>query len=250
MCSELLICGVSTLPYMKGSSDNKLCIGYDSEYDYYGFDESSDELKILDDKIFLFNNLKNLKSMVIYGCRNLSSISLKVARAASRGAARANPSRRRPRPPSTCFPRRRRRKPASEARRLASFSPRGGLWLARSDAPGRHAGRRSPDAGAAAPGVLGGAVQPRLRGQRGCPAVASGGGGSGAPVQIRLLQGWCLSGASCSPGRRPRPMGAVQPAGCAGGLWWAASHGRAGGVGAADAGAVAAPRNPSWLHVE
>ncbi|XP_048557165.1 disease resistance RPP8-like protein 3 [Triticum urartu] len=77
MCSELLICGVSTLPYMKGSSDNKLCIGYDSEYDYYGFDESSDELKILDDKIFLFNNLKNLKSMVIYGCRNLRKKSLK-----------------------------------------------------------------------------------------------------------------------------------------------------------------------------
>ena len=38
--------------------------------------------------------------------------------------------------------------------------------------------------------------------------------------------------------------------GAAGGLWWAAFHGRAGGVGAADAGAVAAPRNPSWLHVE
>ncbi|VAH52045.1 unnamed protein product [Triticum turgidum subsp. durum] len=71
---KLLISGVSTLPYMEGSSSGKLCIGNFHEVDCNGFDGTSDELRILDDKILMFHNLRNLKSMVICGCRNLSSI--------------------------------------------------------------------------------------------------------------------------------------------------------------------------------
>ncbi|XP_073363514.1 uncharacterized protein [Aegilops tauschii subsp. strangulata] len=76
-CSELLISGVSTLPYMEGSSGEKIRIGNIDEYEDDDFDYTSDELRTLDDKILMFPNLKNLKSMVIHGCRNLSSISLK-----------------------------------------------------------------------------------------------------------------------------------------------------------------------------
>ncbi|XBJ04587.1 hypothetical protein VPH35_023498 [Triticum aestivum] len=75
--SKLRISGVPTLPYMEGSSSEKLCIGYLDEVVYNGFDESADGLRILDDKILMFHNLSNLKSMMICACRNLSSISFK-----------------------------------------------------------------------------------------------------------------------------------------------------------------------------
>uniref|UniRef100_A0ACD5V3J8 Uncharacterized protein n=1 Tax=Avena sativa TaxID=4498 RepID=A0ACD5V3J8_AVESA len=78
-CSELLITGVSILPSMKGSSSEKLSIGYfdneDDEFEDGILDENSDELRILDDKILAFHNLRNLKSMRIDGCQNLMSIS-------------------------------------------------------------------------------------------------------------------------------------------------------------------------------
>ncbi|VAH52049.1 unnamed protein product [Triticum turgidum subsp. durum] len=62
---------------MKGSSSTKLSIGYFHEDRGDDFDESSNELRMLDDKILMFHNLRNLKSMVICGCRNLSYISFK-----------------------------------------------------------------------------------------------------------------------------------------------------------------------------
>jgi hypothetical protein len=55
---------------MEGSSCEKLHIG---PGDFY---ECSDELRILDDKILAFLNLRNLKSMSIRGFENLSSFSL------------------------------------------------------------------------------------------------------------------------------------------------------------------------------
>ncbi|KAM0855874.1 hypothetical protein ACQ4PT_049493 [Festuca glaucescens] len=61
-CSELHIQGVSTLT-MAGSSSENLRIGW------------SNEVRILDDKILAFRNLRNLKSMSIYECENLSYIS-------------------------------------------------------------------------------------------------------------------------------------------------------------------------------
>jgi hypothetical protein len=70
-CFELLIDGVSTFPsMMKGSSSEELCIGDDDFHDW------SDELRILDDKILAFRNLRNLKSMIIVCCKNLSYFSL------------------------------------------------------------------------------------------------------------------------------------------------------------------------------
>lgn len=61
---------VSGLPWMEVSSDEKLRIWNIVDND---FDESSDELRILDDKILAFRNLKNLKGMEIIGCKNLRS---------------------------------------------------------------------------------------------------------------------------------------------------------------------------------
>ncbi|XP_047063535.1 putative disease resistance protein RGA1 [Lolium rigidum] len=77
--SVLRISGVSTLPSMKGSSSGQLHIGYiDEEEDGCNYtDESSDELRILDDKFLAFHNLINLKSMIIMGLRNLTYFSLK-----------------------------------------------------------------------------------------------------------------------------------------------------------------------------
>jgi hypothetical protein len=69
-CFELLVHGVSTFPYMEGSSNEELRI-WDAD-----FSECSDKLRILDDKILAFRNLRNLKSMKIWGFRNLSSFSL------------------------------------------------------------------------------------------------------------------------------------------------------------------------------
>jgi hypothetical protein len=69
-CFELLIDGVSTFPSMEGSSNEEFHIGHED------FFECSDELRILDDKILAFRNLRNLKSMSIEGCQNLSSFSL------------------------------------------------------------------------------------------------------------------------------------------------------------------------------
>ncbi|SPT20027.1 unnamed protein product [Triticum aestivum] len=76
-CSELVISGVSTLPYMQGSSGGNLCIGYFGEYEDGDFDDTSEELRILDGKILMFHTLRNLKWMEICGCRNLVSISFK-----------------------------------------------------------------------------------------------------------------------------------------------------------------------------
>ncbi|XBJ04589.1 hypothetical protein VPH35_023500 [Triticum aestivum] len=75
-CSDFLISGVSSFSYMGGSSSEKLSIG-DDDGGFDGFDGTCDSLRILDDKILMFRNLRNLKSMVIYGCRNLRSISFK-----------------------------------------------------------------------------------------------------------------------------------------------------------------------------
>ncbi|KAF7011156.1 hypothetical protein CFC21_025492 [Triticum aestivum] len=75
-CSELLISGVSILPSMKGSSSDNLRIGLINESIIYGsIDGYADESRIMDDKIFAFHNLRNLKSMVIFGCQNLRSFS-------------------------------------------------------------------------------------------------------------------------------------------------------------------------------
>jgi hypothetical protein len=75
---ELHISGVSILPSMKGLSSEKLYIGNLTEGEVFKFetDVSSDELRILNDQILAFDNLRNLKSMRIAGCRNLSSFSL------------------------------------------------------------------------------------------------------------------------------------------------------------------------------
>jgi hypothetical protein len=75
---ELHISGVSMLPSMKGLSSEKLYIGNLTEDVVYIYetDVSSDELRILNDKILAFHNLRNLKSMRIAGCTNLSFFSL------------------------------------------------------------------------------------------------------------------------------------------------------------------------------
>ncbi|KAK1685452.1 hypothetical protein QYE76_046300 [Lolium multiflorum] len=75
--SQLLIRRVSALPTLNGPSNEKLQIGYSGMYGHKYIDESSDELRILDDKILAFQNLRNLKSMSIGGCRNLASIAFK-----------------------------------------------------------------------------------------------------------------------------------------------------------------------------
>ncbi|KAM0830677.1 hypothetical protein ACQ4PT_066052 [Festuca glaucescens] len=74
---ELLIREVSTLPSLKGPSSDQLHIGLFREQvdDCEIFDEYSDELVILDDKILAFHNLGNLTLLTIDGCRNLMSIS-------------------------------------------------------------------------------------------------------------------------------------------------------------------------------
>uniref|UniRef100_A0ACD5XDH7 Uncharacterized protein n=1 Tax=Avena sativa TaxID=4498 RepID=A0ACD5XDH7_AVESA len=78
-CFELLIGGVSTLPSMDGSSTEKLQIRYDVGKEDGNIDigESSDESWILDDKILAFQNLRNLKSVIILDCQRLSSFSFK-----------------------------------------------------------------------------------------------------------------------------------------------------------------------------
>nr|QEQ12704.1 yellow rust resistance protein 7 [Triticum aestivum] len=73
--SKVLIREISRFPSMEVSSGEKLQIGNIDVYIGDDFDESSDELSILDDKTLAFHNLRNLKSMEIYGCRNLRSFS-------------------------------------------------------------------------------------------------------------------------------------------------------------------------------
>jgi hypothetical protein len=75
---ELHISGVSVLPRMKGLSSEKLYIGILTEEEDLEneIDVPSDELRIMNDKILAFDNLRNLKSMRIAGCRNLNSFSL------------------------------------------------------------------------------------------------------------------------------------------------------------------------------
>ncbi|VAH52050.1 unnamed protein product [Triticum turgidum subsp. durum] len=70
--SKVLIKVVSRFPSMKVSSGEKLEIW---DANYRRGDRSCDELIILDDKILVFHNLRNLKSMEIFGCRNLRSFS-------------------------------------------------------------------------------------------------------------------------------------------------------------------------------
>ncbi|XP_037482410.1 putative disease resistance protein RGA1 [Triticum dicoccoides] len=72
---KVLIREVPRFPYMEVSSGEKLEIGNINEDRSDDFDESSDELRILDDKTLAFHNLRNLKLMEIYGCRNLRSFS-------------------------------------------------------------------------------------------------------------------------------------------------------------------------------
>ncbi|XP_071682874.1 putative disease resistance protein At3g14460 [Lolium perenne] len=75
---ELHISGVSILPSMKGLSSEKLYIGNLSEEEDLEdeIDVPSNDLTILNDQILAFDNLRNLKSMRIAGCRNLMSFSL------------------------------------------------------------------------------------------------------------------------------------------------------------------------------
>uniref|UniRef100_R7W9F9 Putative disease resistance protein RGA4 n=1 Tax=Aegilops tauschii TaxID=37682 RepID=R7W9F9_AEGTA len=72
---KVLIREVPRFPYMKVSSGEKLEIGNTDDYGGDDFDESSDELRILDDKTLAFHNLGNLKLMEINGCRNLRCFS-------------------------------------------------------------------------------------------------------------------------------------------------------------------------------
>uniref|UniRef100_A0A8R7PKA4 NB-ARC domain-containing protein n=1 Tax=Triticum urartu TaxID=4572 RepID=A0A8R7PKA4_TRIUA len=74
-CSELFVDGVSVLSSMKGSSSEHLCIGCIDEYRVYECDDYSDQLRILDETFLAFHNLGNLKSMEIYGQKNLRSFS-------------------------------------------------------------------------------------------------------------------------------------------------------------------------------
>jgi hypothetical protein len=70
ICSELHITDVPILPSMTSSSESLRIRYFDDD------DNDNDELMILDDKILAFHNLRNLKSMMIVGCQNLSSFSL------------------------------------------------------------------------------------------------------------------------------------------------------------------------------
>jgi hypothetical protein len=58
---------------MEGSSNDELIIGADVE----PFDQDSDGLTKLDDKILSFHNLWALTRLQIVGCKNLSFVSLK-----------------------------------------------------------------------------------------------------------------------------------------------------------------------------
>ncbi|KAF7018482.1 hypothetical protein CFC21_031768 [Triticum aestivum] len=64
--SKVLIREIPRFPYMEISSGEKLEIG-----------NIDDELRILDDKTLAFHNLRNLKSMEIYDCKNLRTFSFK-----------------------------------------------------------------------------------------------------------------------------------------------------------------------------
>ncbi|XBH91767.1 hypothetical protein VPH35_083059 [Triticum aestivum] len=146
-----------------------------------------------------------LKCVVVRSTVTVVRWKVPVARAASRGAARANPSRRRPRLSS---PRRRRRRPASEAH-LADGG--GGLACVPCE--------EASGCGATAPlgvrrrggcGMLGRrpqgtpavAVPPRLQGQRGGRPWRLVATDLGHPTQIRFPPGGVGSGAD----RRPRAV--------------------------------------------
>jgi hypothetical protein len=74
-CFEFLIREVLTLPYMEGSSSEMLHVMLDVKKDDIS-NEPSDKFWKLDDKILAFHNLRNVKSVIIDGCKNLSSFSL------------------------------------------------------------------------------------------------------------------------------------------------------------------------------
>uniref|UniRef100_A0A0E0R617 BED-type domain-containing protein n=6 Tax=Oryza TaxID=4527 RepID=A0A0E0R617_ORYRU len=72
---KLSITRVSTLPSIEGSSSGTLRIGF--SYDWMDeWDESSDQMITLDDKVMAFRNLRFLSGLVICGCQNLTTISL------------------------------------------------------------------------------------------------------------------------------------------------------------------------------
>jgi len=75
---ELSISRVSTLPTMEASSNEELIIGMEEPFDVY--DEDSNELTKLDDKILSFHNLRGLTRLKILSCQNLSCISLRGLR--------------------------------------------------------------------------------------------------------------------------------------------------------------------------
>uniref|UniRef100_J3M1J2 Disease resistance N-terminal domain-containing protein n=1 Tax=Oryza brachyantha TaxID=4533 RepID=J3M1J2_ORYBR len=75
--SKLSIRNVSTLPTVEGSLRNKLTIGVPGK-DI--FDEDSDQLITLDEEVLSFHNLSFLTTLVISGCQNLMTISLKGLR--------------------------------------------------------------------------------------------------------------------------------------------------------------------------
>uniref|UniRef100_A0A0E0KVF1 NB-ARC domain-containing protein n=1 Tax=Oryza punctata TaxID=4537 RepID=A0A0E0KVF1_ORYPU len=77
--SELSIAGVSTLPTVMGSSSGKLRIGHPDDYSD-SFDEGSDQLIMLDDKVLSFHSLRFLTELVINGCQNLTFISFESLR--------------------------------------------------------------------------------------------------------------------------------------------------------------------------
>uniref|UniRef100_A0A0E0KVF2 BED-type domain-containing protein n=1 Tax=Oryza punctata TaxID=4537 RepID=A0A0E0KVF2_ORYPU len=78
--SKLSISNVSTLPTVEGSSTGTLQIGVDPDCPNDLFDQDSDQLETLDDKVLSFHNLRFLTGLTIYGCQNLTTISLESLR--------------------------------------------------------------------------------------------------------------------------------------------------------------------------
>uniref|UniRef100_J3M1I8 Uncharacterized protein n=1 Tax=Oryza brachyantha TaxID=4533 RepID=J3M1I8_ORYBR len=78
--SELSIRNVSTLPTMEVSSNGTLRIGLDPDLYLDIFDEPSDQLEALDDKVLSFHKLRFLTKLIISGCQNLTTISFKGLR--------------------------------------------------------------------------------------------------------------------------------------------------------------------------